>query len=271
MDRNLNTSTTPIATCTQTTPHAHGFEELQQLRIALLRDGLRGRQEFTCPMIRAWRRQFDDTYEVDATLTPTDGPQSDKTNMHGSRVREADIQVSNILLRWHCDGWPVATPRTAGETDLNSRAHQLAPTPAPSNPNCFGYAHRIPAATLPPIRKYDHVEDDDQRSNRSLAEQQNADQQNADQPSADQWVRDAFTLSLRNYLPATSQRVAYDATPLHAADVPADSSESNYEPGWYDKRPSSAFRHAPWVIELITMNHNASEPEPSLLDPDLID
>ncbi|WP_181437922.1 hypothetical protein [Curtobacterium sp. MCLR17_034] len=236
MDRNTNFSTAPIASCTQTAPHTHGIEELQQLRIALLRDGIPGRQDFTCPMIRAWRRQFDDTYGVDATVTPTDGSQTDETKTHGSRVREADIQVSNILLRWHCDGWPVATPRTEGETDLNGRAHQPAPTPAPSDPNCFGYAHRIPAATLPPRRKSNHIEGDQPDSNRSLAEQRNV----------DTCATGASTLSLREYLPGVGQRVALDATLLHAADIPTDSSESNYEPGWYDKQPSTAFRHAPW-------------------------
>lgn len=154
MDRNLTISNTPITTCTQTTHHLHSAEELQQLRIALRRAGRRGRQEFTCPMIRAWRRQFVDTYAVDATFIPSDASQSDKTELHRSRVLEADIQVGNVLVRWHCDGWPVATPRTAGETNLDGDALQPAPTPAPNDPNCFGYAHRTPAATLPPFRMH---------------------------------------------------------------------------------------------------------------------
>lgn len=266
MDRNLTISNTPITTCTQTTHHIHSVEELQQLRIALRRADRRGRQEFTCPMIRAWRRQFVDTYAVDATFTPTDASQSDKTELHRSRVLEADIQVSNVLVRWHCDGWPVATPRTAGETNLDGDALQPAPTPAPNDPNCFGYAHRVPAAMLPPTRKYDHLEGAQRRSTRNLSEQQNADQQ-----SVDHWATDASTPSQWSYLPGVSQRVELDATPSHAADNSAGSRESNYEPGWYDERPATAFRHAPWVIELIVMKRDASESEPSLLDPDLLD
>ncbi|MBA8992050.1 hypothetical protein FHW23_003337 [Curtobacterium pusillum] len=177
MDRNRTISNTPITTCTQTTHHLHSAEELQQLRIALRRAGRRGRQEFTCPMIRAWRRQFVDTYAVDATYIPSDASQSDKTELHRSRVLEADIQVGNVLVRWHCDGWPVATPRTAGETNLDGDALQPAPTPAPNDPNCFGYAHRVPAAMLPPTRKDDHLEGAQRRSTRNLIEQQNADQQ----------------------------------------------------------------------------------------------
>lgn len=266
MNRNMNISTTPIATCTQPTPHIHSIEELQQLRTALRRDGLRGPQELTCPMIRAWRRQFHDTYEVDATFIPTDGWKSSETNVHGSRAWEADIQVRNILLRWHCDGWPVATPRTEGETNLNDSALQPAPTPAPNDPTCYGYAHRIRTASLTPIRKNNHAEGNPQRSSESLA-----DQQNVDQHPVDQRGTEACTPSPRQYRRGVGKRVAFDATLLHAANSSAQSRKSNYEPGWYDNRSASAFRYAPWEIALTTMNRDASEPQPNLLDPDLLD
>ncbi len=98
-------------------------------------------------------------------------------------------------------------------------------------PNCFGYAHRVPAAMLPPTRKDDHLEGAQRRSTRNLIEQQNADQQ-----SVDHWDADASTPSQWSYLPGVSQRVQLDATPTPAADNSADSRESNSKPGWYDQR-----------------------------------
>lgn len=76
--------------------------------------------------------------------------------------------------------------------------------------------------------------------------------------------------SPRQYRRGVGKRVAFDALLLHAAGISAESRESNYEPGWHDRQPSMAFRPAPWEVELTTVNRDASEPEPSLLDPDLL-
>ncbi|KTR53559.1 hypothetical protein [Curtobacterium oceanosedimentum] len=119
MDRNLTISNTPIGTCTQTPHHIHSVEELQQLRIALRRAGRRGRQEFTCPMIRAWRRQFVDTYAVDATYIPSDASQSDKTELHRSRVLEADT-----------DSLP---PRTSSSSHRTTASARSGSCPSPSS------------------------------------------------------------------------------------------------------------------------------------------
>ncbi len=209
-------------------------------------------------MIRAWRRQFVDTYAVDATFIPSDASQSDKTEVHGSRVLEADIQVGNVLVRWHCDGWPVATPRTAGETNLDEDALQPPRRPRRTTRTASGTRTVSPPRRFRPPARNDHLEGAQRRSTRNLIEQRHADQQ-----SVDHWATGASTPSPWNYLPSVSQRVELDTTPSHAADNSADSGELNYRPGRYDERPATAFRHAPWVIELIIMKRDASESESS--------
>ncbi len=178
---------------------------------------------------------------------------------------EADIQVGNVLVRWHCDGWPVATPRTAGETNLDGDALQPAPTAAPNDPNCFGYAHRVPAAMLPPTRKYDHLEGAQRRSTRTSSSSRTP-------------TSRALTTGPRTRLRRVSGTTCRVSAVASSSTRPrrtlrnnsTGSRELNYKPGWYDERPATAFRHAPWVIELIVMKRDASEPGPRLLAPDLL-
>lgn len=248
MDRNLNSSTSPIGTCTQTTPHHHSPKELQQLLIARNEAGRRGRQVFACPMIRASRRSFDDTYEVRSALPLSGEPRSEEEDvrLHASRVQEADVQVGNVLLGWHCDGWPVATPRTTGEADLDGDAPMPAPVPAPSGPTCGGYAHCTAAAQLEPTRAYDYEGYDRHRADRAAALQHSAE------------ARSVASLApnVRTGQRRDGRQVAFDARFVHFTAAQANPQQSNFNVGWYEKSLSPVRRQSSWEIEYAVMIYN---------------
>ncbi len=188
VDRNLTISNTPITTCTQTThpttasrscsscasPSAEPAAEAGGVHLP--------DDPCLAPSVRRHLRGGRHVHPSDASRSRQDGAarQPRAGGRHPGRQRP---------VRWHCDGWPVATPRTAGETNLDGDALQPAPTPAPNDPNCFGYAHRTrrDASAHPQV---DHLEGAQRRSTRNLIEQQNADQQ-----SVDHWAADASTPS----------------------------------------------------------------------------
>ncbi|ROP64886.1 MULTISPECIES: hypothetical protein [unclassified Curtobacterium] len=249
MNSNKYNTVTSIAFCTRTTPHRHSMLELQQLRIARHRAGQRGQQKITCPMIRQWRGEFEDMYEVRTEPEPVEVSRTSEADLRVSRRVEADVQVSSVLLRWHCTEWPVVTIRTCGETDLDGEAPIPAPAPAPNDPICGGYAHRLDATQLPPTRQYDYQGYDKHRSDRATALQR----------AAERWFDAAFAPTVQTVPRRAGQRVAFDATNIRLTAARYSPQQSNDDAGWDEKTPSPVRRQSAWEVEYAVMTRHTSE------------
>jgi hypothetical protein len=248
MNSNMYDTVASIASCTRTTPHS--MLELQQLRIARNRAGQRGQQKFTCPMIRQWRGEFEDMYEVRTEPSPVGVLCTSEAELRVSRLVEADVQSSSVLLRWHCTSWPVATIRTCGETDLDGEAPIPAPAPAPNDPICGGYAHRLDATQLPPTRQYDYQGYDKHRSDRATALQS----------AAELWFDATFASTVWTGRRRAGRRVAFDATEIRLTAARCSPPQSNDDAGWYEKTPSPVRRPSSWEVEYAVMTRHTSEP-----------
>ncbi len=177
-------------------------------------------------MIRAWRRQFVDTYAVDATFIPSDAShvgqdggarQPRAGGRHPGRQRPGALALRRMARRH--------APHRGGDQPGRGCA-AAAPTPAPNDPNCFGYAHRVPAATLPPTRKDDHLEGAQRRSTRKP--HRAASRRPAE--LVDHWATGASTRVRGTTCRVSASAFELDTTPSHAADNSADSGELNYSP-----------------------------------------
>ncbi|MBF4592381.1 hypothetical protein ITJ58_01285 [Curtobacterium flaccumfaciens] len=253
MNSNMYATVTSIASCTRTAPHRHSMLELQQLRIARNRAGQQ--QKFTCPMIRQWRGEFEDMYEVRTEPSPIGVLRTSEAELRVSRLVDADVQVSSVLLRWHCTGWPVATIRTSGEADLDGEAPIPAPVPAPNDPICGGYAHRFDVTQLPPIRQYDYQGYDKHRSDRATTLQH----------AAKLWFDAAFAPTVWTGPRRAGRRGAFDATTIRLTAARCSPPQPNDDAGWYEKTPSPVRRQFPWEVEYAVMTRHISEP--GLLGP----
>lgn len=247
MNSNITVRDNAIVTCERTALHGHSDFELQQLQIARIRAGRRSRQVFSCPMIRSWRRNFDATYNVRTAPALSGAPRTEEEEalLRDCRALEADVQVGNVLLRWHFDSWPVAMLRTIEKTDLDGDAPALPPVPAPIDPNCGGFAHRASKAQLLPARD-DDFEGCDKHSSDVVA---------AVQKTAEERFVAAFAPTVLTRPRPAGRRVAFDATLLRTAPTLSTGQQANYDAGFYVKNPSPIRRQSGKEIEYAVLTH----------------